>query len=126
MTALRWEPGPSRINDRSFTTLTLTEAIAACRRGDLAAALPAVGFALDAVPALHRDARSWPEHRAAEAVWVVLRQAAIHGPSGESVFAAVALTADKLAALARRLDQADADEQTLAEMEAAMTEGGLP
>ena len=47
-------PGPSRRNDTAFTTLALLDARRVCVHRDLAQAVPTVGFALDAVAALHK------------------------------------------------------------------------
>ena len=56
MSRLGWVDGPSRMNDWTFTPLAVTDAVRACRAHNLEVAIPYVGFALDAVAALHRDA----------------------------------------------------------------------
>ena len=84
-------PRPVETQRPGFTTLALLDARRVCVHRDPAQAVPTVGFALDAVAALHQGSRSWREHQDAEATWLVLRQAAIWEPSIARVFDALAI-----------------------------------
>src|SRR5262245_49807705 len=96
---LRWVPGPSRTNERTFTRKLLAHSVEGCRDRRLPVdnVVGRVAWALSCVQALHVDATEWPEFRSADRCWWALNETLL-GPSTSS---GVRATRDQLQAALR-------------------------
>ena len=99
---LRYEPRPSRRNDRTFTTEALADACARVTVEDTA-------FACACTEALHVDAWSWPEFQAVVRNWWPL--AVGHDPTDDRFRAdlASALTALRMRVVAVNETEVEAE-----------------